>query len=222
MKVIKVFTDGSCSGNGKKWAHGGCGVYFPNKELDNISIKYIFDGPTTNQKTELYAIYLALKKILDSDLKYDLINVYTDSLYSLNCFTKWIKGWIKKKWISSNGKPVKNQKIIKMIWGLIKNKQSKIKFFHVRSHTGKKDFLSVCNDMADKLATQYQNNKVNKQMDENKEKDNKTKIVVDEVVADNHKIKISIKTKTKKQSDNKSKKSKKTKKKRVIRIDTSY
>jgi len=34
---IIVFTDGSCKGNGKKIAKAGIGIFFPNKELDNIS-----------------------------------------------------------------------------------------------------------------------------------------------------------------------------------------
>ena len=47
-----------------------------------------------------------------------------------------------------------NQDIIKPIIKIIKNYNGKIKFTHVNSHTGKQDFESLSNEMADKLANE--------------------------------------------------------------------
>ena len=58
---ITVFTDGSCIKTSNKILCG-YGVYFPNNELKNISKKFTIE-PLTNQRTELYAIYKAIKKI---------------------------------------------------------------------------------------------------------------------------------------------------------------
>ena len=47
-----------------------------------------------------------------------------------------------------------NQDIIKPIIKFLKKNKDKIKFKHVRSHTGKQDYESLGNEMADKLANE--------------------------------------------------------------------
>jgi len=148
---ILVFTDGSCINNGQKNAKAGYGVYFPNKELNDISEPFTI-LKITNQRAELFAIYKALKEITDK-LQFNQITVYTDSLYSIKCVTLWIKSWEKNNWKTKNGKPVLNLDIIKSISEILKKYNSKqITFKHVRSHTNLTNYESICNDMADKLA----------------------------------------------------------------------
>lgn len=155
MDVI-VFTDGSCIKELKKnICYAGYGVHFPNKELEDISRPFIIK-PITNQRAELYAIYVALKKIT-KHLKFNNIIIYTDSIYSINSLTKWIDSWIKNKWRGSTNKPIKNLDLIKPIYKILKKYPDKIKFYHVRSHTGKLDFISIGNMKADKLATKGAN-----------------------------------------------------------------
>jgi len=62
IQNIIVYTDGSCSKNGKRNAIGGIGIHFPNEELPDISKIYRL-GICTNQKTELYAILTAINYI---------------------------------------------------------------------------------------------------------------------------------------------------------------
>ncbi len=147
---IKVFTDGSSLDNASKVSYGGIGIYFPNKELDDISEHFLI-RPVTNQRAELYAIYTALDKITNG-VKFDTITIYTDSDYSIKSLTVWINNWKKNGWKGSSGKPVKNRDIIEPIHEIMQKYPNQIKFIHVRSHTGKKDFDSVGNDKADKLA----------------------------------------------------------------------
>lgn len=147
--MLQIFTDGSCTHNGREYAIGGIGVYFPNGEYPNIS-KQFSHPPISNQRAELYAIYKAVKKFIHEIDKYHEITIYTDSQYSINCLTKWCNKWDKNGWKTLN-KPVKNQDIIRPIIRMIKP-YSKIKFVHVGSHTNKKDYLSICNDVVDKLA----------------------------------------------------------------------
>jgi len=60
-KII-AFTDGSCCK--KKFSTAcGYGVYFPNKELANIS-RPLTLFPLTNQRAELCAIYKCIKKFI--------------------------------------------------------------------------------------------------------------------------------------------------------------
>ena len=150
-KIIIVYTDGSCVGNGRTDAVGGIGIHFPNGELKDISKIYRL-GLCTNQKTELYAILTAIKYIKQnfSLEKYKLI-IKTDSQYSINCVTKWINGWMKNGWVTQSNKPVVNKEMIETIHKYYVKYD--IDFDHVDAHTNGDDEESVANAKADKLAT---------------------------------------------------------------------
>jgi ribonuclease HI len=144
---ILIFTDGSYIKHSNKC---GYGVHFPNGEFKNISRRFKRE-PLTNQRAELYAIYKGIKTVQKKGLEYS-IKIYTDSEYSIKSLTIWIKDWKKKNWKSSTGKDVMNQDLIKKIDETIAKNKGKIEFQHVRSHTGKKDFESINNDIVDVLA----------------------------------------------------------------------
>jgi ribonuclease HI len=148
---VIVFTDGSCM-NKSDGIKAGYGVYFPNEELNNISKPFTF-GDKTNQRAELYAIYKAIKRII-LKFEFNQINIYTDSNYSIQSLTKWIKTWKKNNWKNSKKQNVANQDIIKKIDDYLQQYPNKILFHHVKSHTKKDDFNSKGNEMADKLATE--------------------------------------------------------------------
>jgi len=151
MKIIRVFTDGSVKGK-KNNKIGGYGIHFPDGELEDLGRKFTHK-PITNQRAELYAIYKALKIIIINKIEFEKIIIYTDSEYSINSLTKWIDNWIKNGWVTYNGTDVLNKDIISKIYDkYIKNYN--IEFIHVRSHTGKKDELSLGNEIADRLANQ--------------------------------------------------------------------
>ena len=147
MTEIIIFTDGSYIKNGNLC---GYGIHFPNEEFKDIS-KAFTKEPKTNQRAELYAIYKAIKIVSKYDNTLD-IKIYTDSEYSIKSLTIWIKNWKKNNWINSSGKQVLNLDIIQKIDKLINIHNGKIKFQHVRAHTGKSDFESIHNDITDKLA----------------------------------------------------------------------
>ncbi len=147
---IIVFTDGSCSGNGKKCARGGYGIYFPCSEFNNTSDTFTI-APITNQRTELYAIYKALKQITEN-CEFNKIFIYSDSLYSINCVTLWVKNWEKNNWLGSDKKEIKNLDIIQPIHNIITNYNGKIIFRHVKAHTGNDTIEAIFNDRVDKLA----------------------------------------------------------------------
>lgn len=150
-KNVVIFTDGSCIKKKGIEPKCGYGVYFPNKELKNMS-KSFDVGELTNQRAELYAIYKGIKKI-SNEIDFDYINIYTDSEYSIKSLTVWIDNWKQNNWKTANNKEVANQDIIKKIDKYLQKYKGKIYFHHIRSHTGKKDFYSICNEKADKLAT---------------------------------------------------------------------
>ncbi len=150
MDII-VFTDGSFIKKRDTAGYAGYSVYFPNSEFEDISDPFLLK-PYTNQRAELYAIYIAIKTITDAIPNFNNITIYTDSEYSLKCATQWIFKWVENDWKKADKKPVKNKDILKKLYNLLKKYQSRLYFVHVRSHTGKKDDLSIGNDKADKLA----------------------------------------------------------------------
>ena len=151
MSEIIVFTDGSHV-KSKISPYCGYGVHFPNNEIPDLSEEFTKE-PKTNQRAELYAIYKAIELIHNYNKDIN-IKIYSDSEYSIKSMTIWIKNWKQNNWISSTGKPVMNQDIIKKIDELIIKHDGKTKFKHVRAHTGKQDYESIHNDIADKLARQ--------------------------------------------------------------------
>jgi ribonuclease HI len=139
-----VYTDGACSGNGKKNASAGSGVFFAQGDTRNICEKV--PGEQTNNRGELYAILLAIRAIDEPMM------IYSDSMYSINCSVKWVGGWIKKNWKKSDGKDVKNREIIEEIYNLMQEKDVKFKHIKCQHDSKKTDVHSMGNKGADELA----------------------------------------------------------------------
>jgi ribonuclease HI len=154
-KCIEIFTDGSYSPNGDKC---GYGVYFYDVDINNISRPFTHT-PLTNQRAELYAIYRGIGTVIKI-YSFDTLIIYTDSAYSIGCFTKWIGNWKANNWKTSAKKDVKNVDIIKKVdaYLSIPKYKDKIKFEHVKAHTTGTDYKSVGNRHADKLAVDGANN----------------------------------------------------------------
>ncbi len=151
MKELVIFTDGACSNNQFKCKNAGYGVYFPNKEFNNISNKLIGEIQTNN-RAELTAILEALKLI--KNIKDTNIIIYSDSRYSIKCITEWYLSWINNNWKTTNNKNVLNADLIKEIINIqtLIKQHNILTYKHINSHTGNKDFISICNDYVDKLA----------------------------------------------------------------------
>jgi ribonuclease HI len=153
--MLKLYTDGSCTNNGKKGAKAGFGVIYPDKLVESWGEPLPEDSSHTNQTAELTAIYEGLKRgatIMGNPL--DLtVQVYTDSEYSINCLTKWVAGWKRNNWKTSTGKPVVHREMIEKIMEELKRYSGHI-FTHVKAHTDGEDEQSVWNAKVDELARQ--------------------------------------------------------------------
>lgn len=150
--IINVFTDGSCIQNAKnkKNRPAGYACVFPEHPQYNYGAK--LEGPVkTNNRAEYMACIKAFEIANTIDpTKTKVLCVYTDSELMINSLTKWLTGWKAKGWKKSDGSPVLNVDLLK-IMDIEKQKRVTI-FKHVKAHTGKTDWQSVHNDMADKLA----------------------------------------------------------------------
>lgn len=140
-----IFTDGGCINNGKPNAKAAYAVFF----ADNCSFN--FSGPVTdhptNQKAELMAIQKALQTLhsnRDFALSYaPEVFILSDSMYSINCITKWSTTWEKNNWMTAKKQPVKHKSIIcnckKLLTQIQNDYNIKVNFVHVFSHIPEPD-----------------------------------------------------------------------------------
>lgn len=156
-----IFTDGGCRNNG----HNAGEHVLPT---DKAAWAYVIlhDGKAitatggkvgaTNNQMEMTAVLESLKALEDMELSQKKLLLSLDSDYVRKALsdsdgTAWIKGWKKRGWRNSNGKPVANQDLWKEIDKEI-SKFSDLTLKHVPGHAD-----SDGNNLADAL--------VNEQMD---------------------------------------------------------
>jgi ribonuclease HI len=135
-KRVVVHTDGACSGNP---GPGGWGVILEF----NGRCKELFGGApdTTNNRMELTAAIEALKALKGPCV----VELHTDSEYLRNGITKWIHGWKRNGWRTSDKKPVKNADLWQALE--VETATHKIDWRWVRGHAG-----HDLNERADELA----------------------------------------------------------------------
>jgi ribonuclease HI len=151
-EIINVFTDGSCIQSSKNKANrpAGYACVFPEYPSFNYSAK-LEGKEKTNNRAEYTACIMAMKIANKIDPKStSVLYVHTDSELLINSLTKWITGWKNKNWKKADGSAVKNIDLLKILDELMK--QRVIVFKHVKAHTGKNDWASIHNDIADRLA----------------------------------------------------------------------
>jgi ribonuclease HI len=150
--IINVYTDGSLIRKGKT-IYCGYGIYFSNGEYKSISRPFTHE-PITNNRAELYAILktiilcnkIYINRIKKSDNELKVVNIYSDSEYSVKTFNIWYPNWKKTK------KEYLNADIIDEVADHIENAPFKVNLIHIRAHTGKDDPHSLANEIVDGLA----------------------------------------------------------------------
>lgn len=148
---IICFTDGSTFGNNgpSHLRKAGYSCIFP--DYIDKSVAYELKGDKTNNRSEIMAVIEAfiISHEIDPTNRRHLI-VHTDSELVVNSITKWMSGWKRRGWIKSDGKPVMNKDLLKILDEHMQIRNIIVK--HVRAHTGKNDYASHWNNVADKLA----------------------------------------------------------------------
>jgi ribonuclease HI len=98
-KRVAIWSDGACSGNP---GPGGWGVVLASdgheKELKGG------EAHTTNNRMELTAAIEALSALKGPTA----VDFYIDSQYVRDGIMKWVAGWKRNGWKTSDRKPVKN------------------------------------------------------------------------------------------------------------------
>lgn len=149
-KIIEIYTDGSCRGNGKENSSGGFGVTALYSQMDRPFVDYTFGEQcvnTTNNREELKAFIHALE-LSQTKYKDCLCYIYSDSAYVVNMCAEWIWSWYSRGWLRAGNKPIENLDLVKQIYSYLT-----IEFnnFTIRKVKGHNDVLG--NEIADALAT---------------------------------------------------------------------
>lgn len=143
-----IYTDGSCLRNPD--GPGGWAAVIMDKDAKKIAELHAGNPSTTNNRMELTAALKALEFIRAGAI----IDLYTDSQYLKNAFTKnWLTNWKKRGWLTASGEPVKNQDL----WQALDAAFAKVKvrFHWVKGHVGI-EHNERCDMLAKAEAMQYQ------------------------------------------------------------------
>lgn len=136
---IELYTDGACKGNP---GPGGWGVLV--KTASGKRELCGGEANTTNNRMELTAVIKGLESLTQAGQ----VRIITDSQYVNQGMTKWIKGWRRNGWRTTNKEPVKNRDLWEQLDALLSQQQT-VEWQWVRGHTG-----NPGNEQADKLANQ--------------------------------------------------------------------
>ena len=150
-KEITCFTDGSCTRNGQVGAKAAFGVYIVRGDtvLVKKGVKLSAEEPQTNQRAELQGLFYALTYMAEGGCAG---KIYSDSKYSIDCLKSWAPKWVQNGWKKADKKPVLHDDILKPMYELWLGLKENVELLHVDAHTGKTDFISRGNAVADKLA----------------------------------------------------------------------
>jgi ribonuclease HI len=140
--MIKIYTDGACSGNP---GPGGWGFVIIDGE--NTKSSSGCEPSTTNNRMELTA---AIKAIEAVDVTLPII-LHTDSTYVQKGITEWIIRWKKNNWITSSKKPVLNKDLWLQLDDYTQCRD--ISWIWIKAHQSNDNEDAVYNNMADELAT---------------------------------------------------------------------
>ena len=139
------YTDGSAHPNP---GPGGYGIIGIENDVVSFVRSKQYKGPVTNNEMELKAI---LYVMLNYGVKYDEWGqppiVYSDSVYCVNTFNKWMFNWARNGWVKSDKKVPENLDLIKAYYNHYQDGY-KIDLRKVTGHSG-----NIGNELADKLAT---------------------------------------------------------------------
>jgi ribonuclease HI len=136
LPEVEIFTDGACRGN--PGPGGWAALLRMGGKEREISGG---ETPSTNNRMELMAAIAALQALK----RPCRVRLFTDSVYVRDGITKWIHGWRRNGWRTSDKKPVKNAELWQQL--LDAAAPHRIEWKWVKGHSGHPE-----NDRVDALA----------------------------------------------------------------------
>lgn len=142
---IFIWSDGSSRGNPGPGGWGAI-IVSPEKEVVELGGG---EEHTTNNRMELSGAISALSYVSENYSAFTgHIFIYTDSSYVINGITRWVHGWRKNNWMTSQKEEVLNRDLWGKLFYLAQGK--KIEWRYVAGHSG-----TPGNERCDEIATAF-------------------------------------------------------------------
>jgi ribonuclease HI len=141
---INIYCDGACSPNPGK-SGTGIAVY----EQDNLtSLWYgLYEANGTNNTAELNGMLKSFQLAQSYITQKKHVQILSDSKYSMDCITKWAKGWKTKGWTRGKGEPIKNLELVQACYNLYEKIKKDVTVTHVKGHANIEG-----NELSDRMA----------------------------------------------------------------------
>lgn len=133
---VEIFTDGACRGNP---GPGGWAALLRKGDTEKMISGA--QETSTNNQMELMAAIQGLEQLK----KPVRVTLTTDSQYVREGITKWIAGWKRNGWMTSQKKPVKNKELWQRLDVAVAEHQ--VEWLWVKGHSGHRE-----NEMVDQAA----------------------------------------------------------------------
>ncbi|SEL54586.1 ribonuclease HI [Colwellia chukchiensis] len=141
---IAIYCDGACSPNPGK-SGTGLAIYH---QQQLIELWYgLYEPMGTNNTAELNGMLAAFKYAQAAIKQGKTVQILSDSKYSIDCITKWAKGWQAKGWTRGKGEEIKNLAVIQQCFSLYQALKNQIIISHVKGHANIEG-----NELADRMA----------------------------------------------------------------------
>jgi ribonuclease HI len=143
---IEIYCDGACSPNPGK-SGTGVAVY----EFGKVTSLYfgLYQANGTNNTAELNGLLSAFQLAEHFIAKEDnsTLCILSDSKYSIDCITKWAKGWQAKGWTRGKGETIKNLALVQQCYAHYQKIHRQISIRHVKGHANIEG-----NELSDRMA----------------------------------------------------------------------
>ena len=140
---LRIYCDGACEPNPGEAGSGI--VVYRSGELTELWYG-LYNPKGTNNTAELSALHHALTMAEAAISTGDIVEILSDSSYSINCVSVWAAGWEKKGWRKTEGE-IRNLEIIQASYEVYNRIKETLQLTHVSAHVGTQG-----NELADRMA----------------------------------------------------------------------
>ena len=140
----QIYCDGACSPNPGK---SGTGLALYQKGKVTALYYGLYQANGTNNTAELNGLLYSFKLAKKLLAKSEQVQILSDSKYSIDCITKWAKGWQAKGWTRGKGEEIKNLNLIKECFSLYQEIKNQLIISHVKGHANIEG-----NELSDRMA----------------------------------------------------------------------
>jgi len=141
---IQIYCDGACSPNPGK---SGTGLAVYQQGKINSLYYGLYQPNGTNNTAELNGLLYSFKLAKKYLTNVEQIQILSDSKYSIDCITKWAKGWQAKGWTRGKGEEIKNLNLIKECFSHYQEIKKQLIISHVKGHANIEG-----NELSDRMA----------------------------------------------------------------------